>query len=41
MPVDYVIGPGDTVNVQLFSNQNAEYFLQVSLMRNGVETRSL
>jgi hypothetical protein len=34
VPVDYVIRPGDTVNVQLFSNQNAEYFLQVS--RDGV-----
>jgi protein involved in polysaccharide export with SLBB domain len=30
VPVDYVIGPGDTVNVQLFGNQNAEYFLVVS-----------
>lgn len=30
VPVDYVIGPGDTVNVQLFGNQNAEYFLPVS-----------
>jgi protein involved in polysaccharide export with SLBB domain len=30
VPVDYVIGPGDTVNVQLFGNQNAEYFLTVS-----------
>src|SRR5690606_3535112 len=24
VPVDYVIGPGDTVNVQLFGNQNSE-----------------
>jgi polysaccharide export outer membrane protein len=30
VPVDYVIGPGDTVNVQLFGNQNSEYFLEVS-----------
>jgi protein involved in polysaccharide export with SLBB domain len=30
VPVDYVIGPGDTVNVQLFDAQNAEYFLTVS-----------
>ena len=30
VPVDYVIGPGDTVNIQLFGNQNAEYFLAVS-----------
>jgi polysaccharide export outer membrane protein len=30
VPADYVIGPGDTVNVQLFGNQNAEYFLAVS-----------
>ena len=28
--VDYVIGPGDTINIQLFGNQNAEYFLTVS-----------
>jgi len=34
VPTDYVIGPGDTVNVQLFGNQNAEYFLTVS--REGV-----
>ncbi|HMB73871.1 MAG TPA: SLBB domain-containing protein, partial [Gammaproteobacteria bacterium] len=34
VPVDYVIGPGDTVYVQLFGNQNAEYFLEVS--REGV-----
>jgi protein involved in polysaccharide export with SLBB domain len=34
VPVDYVVGPGDTVNVQLFGNQNAEYYLQVS--REGV-----
>jgi protein involved in polysaccharide export with SLBB domain len=30
VPVDYVLGPGDTVNVQLFGSQNAEYFLTVS-----------
>jgi protein involved in polysaccharide export with SLBB domain len=30
VPVGYVVGPGDTVNVQLFGNQNAEYFLTVS-----------
>jgi protein involved in polysaccharide export with SLBB domain len=30
VPADYVIGPGDTVNVQLFGNQNQEYFLTVS-----------
>lgn len=30
VPVDYVLGPGDTVNVQLFGSQNAEYFLSVS-----------
>lgn len=34
VPVDYVIGPGDTVYVQLFGNENAEYFLTVS--REGV-----
>lgn len=34
VPVDYVIGPGDTVYVQLFGNQNSEYFLEVS--REGV-----
>jgi len=34
VPVDYVIGPGDTVYVQLFGNENAEYFLEVS--REGV-----
>ncbi len=34
VPLGYVIGPGDTVNVQLFGNQNAEYFLEVS--REGV-----
>jgi protein involved in polysaccharide export with SLBB domain len=30
VPVDYVIGPDDTLNVQLFGSQNAEYFLTVS-----------
>lgn len=35
MPVaaDYVVGPGDTVHVQLFGNQNAEYELPID--RNG------
>jgi protein involved in polysaccharide export with SLBB domain len=27
---DYVIGPGDTINVQLFGNENNEYFEEVS-----------
>ena len=30
VPADYVIGPGDTVNVQLFGSQNIEHFLPVS-----------
>jgi protein involved in polysaccharide export with SLBB domain len=30
VPSEYVMGPGDTVNVQLFGNQNAEYALVVS-----------
>jgi len=30
VPADYVIGPGDTINVQLFGNENMEYFLAVS-----------
>jgi polysaccharide export outer membrane protein len=30
VPADYVIGPGDTINVQLFGNDNNEYFLTVS-----------
>ena len=30
VPVDYVIGPGDTVNIQLFGNANNEYFLPVN-----------
>jgi polysaccharide biosynthesis/export protein len=34
VPADYVIGPSDTVYVQLFGNQNTEYFLTVS--REGV-----
>lgn len=34
VPVDYVIGPGDTVTVQLFGNQSNEFFLTVS--RDGV-----
>ncbi len=31
---DYVVGPGDTVNVQLFGNENQQYFLTVT--REGV-----
>jgi protein involved in polysaccharide export with SLBB domain len=34
VPVDYVIGPGDTVYVQLFGNMNEEYYLPVN--REGV-----
>jgi polysaccharide export outer membrane protein len=30
VPANYVIGPGDTLNVQLFGNENMEYFLPVS-----------
>jgi protein involved in polysaccharide export with SLBB domain len=30
VPVDYVVGPGDSVNIQLFGNNNAEYFQTVS-----------
>jgi protein involved in polysaccharide export with SLBB domain len=30
VPADYVIGPGDTVNIQLFGADNAEYFLTVT-----------
>jgi polysaccharide export outer membrane protein len=30
VPADYVIGPGDTVNVQLFGNENTEHFLTVN-----------
>jgi protein involved in polysaccharide export with SLBB domain len=29
-PGDYVIGPGDAINVQLFGNDNSESFLEVS-----------
>ena len=29
VPAEYVIGPGDTINVQLFGNENMEYFLPV------------
>ncbi|MFQ5668808.1 MAG: polysaccharide biosynthesis/export family protein, partial [Candidatus Binatia bacterium] len=34
VPADYVIGPGDTVQVQLFGKENAEHSLQVT--REGV-----
>lgn len=34
VPVDYVIGPGDTIELQLFGNQNAFYTLVVT--REGV-----
>lgn len=34
VPVDYVLGPGDTIQVQLFGGQNANYSLVVS--RDGV-----
>ena len=34
VPVDYVIGPGDTIELQLFGNQNASYTLVVT--REGV-----
>jgi protein involved in polysaccharide export with SLBB domain len=34
VPVDYVIGPGDTVELQLFGNQNVQYSLVVG--RDGV-----
>jgi polysaccharide biosynthesis/export protein len=30
VPLDYVIGPGDTINIQLFGGQNAEHFLPVN-----------
>jgi protein involved in polysaccharide export with SLBB domain len=30
VPADYVLGPGDTINIQLFGNENTEYFLPVS-----------
>jgi polysaccharide biosynthesis/export protein len=29
-PGDYTLGPGDSLNVQLFGNQNAEYILDVT-----------
>lgn len=34
IPVDYVIGPGDTIELQLFGNQNALYNLVVG--RDGI-----
>lgn len=34
VPVDYVIGPGDTVELQLFGNENVQYTLVVG--RDGV-----
>ena len=34
IPVDYVIGPGDTIELQLFGNENALYSLVVT--RDGV-----
>lgn len=30
VPAEYIIGPGDALNVQLFGNINAEYYLPVS-----------
>jgi polysaccharide biosynthesis/export protein len=30
VPADYVIGPGDTVNILLFGSQNNEFFLDVN-----------
>jgi protein involved in polysaccharide export with SLBB domain len=30
VPIDYVIGPGDTLNIQLFGSQNDEFFLTVT-----------
>jgi polysaccharide biosynthesis/export protein len=30
VPADYVIGPGDTINVQLFGSQDIEHFLPVN-----------
>jgi polysaccharide export outer membrane protein len=30
VPANYVVGPGDTINVQLFGNESTEYFLTVS-----------
>ena len=34
IPIDYVIGPGDTIEVQLFGSENAQYNLVVN--REGV-----
>ncbi len=34
VPTDYVVGPGDSVNVQLFGKQNAQYSLTIN--REGV-----
>ncbi|NIP28401.1 MAG: sugar transporter, partial [Phycisphaerae bacterium] len=34
VPVDYVLGPGDTVDLQLFGNQSAAYSLVIG--RDGV-----
>ncbi len=34
VPTGYVVGPGDSVNVQLFGNQNDEFFLTVN--RDGI-----
>ena len=34
IPVDYIIGPGDTIEVQLFGNENAQYNLVVT--RDGI-----
>src|SRR5262249_1426468 len=36
VPLNYVVGPGDTVNVQLFGNQNQDYRFTVS--RDGTIT---
>jgi len=34
VPSDYIIGPGDNINIQLFGNNNAQYSLQVT--RDGL-----
>ena len=34
VPVDYIIGPGDTINIQLFGNENIKHLLVVN--RNGL-----
>ncbi len=34
IPAEYVIGPGDVINIQFFGNQNGEY--QVSVSRDGL-----